>query len=85
MDEELRAVLLWLIEINDRPNLPKLAGVCATCGHERWAHEISGDADDPTPWPCTYPKHIGAPHGLCTCADYQPQQNDDDDIPTFTI
>ena len=81
-EEELRATLLWLIEREDAVKQwnefyqPPGMSPCSTCGHERAAHVVGGDADNPQPWPCKYPKILGAPHGLCRCLDYQPMSED---------
>jgi len=80
-------VLLWLAERTDG-SLPIVTtyqpkpSPCYTCGHDRQAHVVGGDADDPTPWPCMYPQILGAPQRLCDCEDFQPQQSD---APEWTI
>jgi hypothetical protein len=77
-EEELRRTLLWLIERDDAAKQwnefyqPPGRNPCGTCGHELAAHVVNGDADNPTPWPCAYPKILGAPHTLCRCQDFDP-------------
>lgn len=73
-EDELRRMLLWLAECDEEEDSPPFP--CGTCGHSRYAHEVGGDADNPEPWPCLYPKYIGAPVALCTCADYEPMRDD---------
>jgi hypothetical protein len=82
MDEETRAMFEWLVrQVDDliliSPSMLPDTSPCTTCGHGRRAHVVNGDADDPTPWPCEYPKVMGAPSALCTCRDYQPMSEDD--------
>jgi hypothetical protein len=76
MPDEVRATLLWLAELL----IPLYAQAelaiihvapCVSCGHDRTHHRVGGDADDPTPWPCTFPQLMGAPASLCTCQDYE--------------
>lgn len=77
-DTEIRLSLLWLaerIETVDRVSgggSPQTHMPCAGCGHSRYEHIVGGDADDPQPWPCTYPKLQTAPAALCNCPDFQP-------------
>ena len=78
-DDQVRQTLLWLAEqvekVQERGG-PLWLDACAACGHSRRAHSVGGDADNPMPWPCEYPKHLGAPTWLCTCPDYQPVRDD---------
>jgi hypothetical protein len=86
MDEQdVQRSLVWLAERLDQ--VDKAAGggdpflvhhACATCGHSRYAHVVGGDADSPEPWPCEFPKILGAPVGLCDCPDFEPLVDDDD-------
>lgn len=74
---EIGETLLWLMEHVDigLPDL-NLDPLCEACGHGRMSHVVGGDADNPQPWPCVYPKSLGAPHALCRCNDYL-RSNDD--------
>ena len=77
-DYALRRTLLWLAErvemltTHSPSMLPFTSAPCTTCGHDRRDHAVGGDADNPSPWPCTFPLLRGAPDILCTCGDYQP-------------
>jgi hypothetical protein len=80
-DEEVRATLLWLVERDDAAKswnefYKGPGATCAACGHSLSAHAVNGDADNPVPWPCAYPKIVGAPHALCTCNDYLEMRDD---------
>ena len=78
MDEDVRKALLWLAEQVERALLPPSLrdapsyDICDRCGHNRHHHVVGGDADNPTPWPCAYPRH--GPVVLCDCEDYRPME-----------
>ena len=76
MNEELRAVLVWLCERANQQVTTGYVAYCRTCGHELSADRIAGDADNPSPWPCDFPKIMGAPHALCLCTDYVPMSEE---------
>ena len=76
--EQLRRTLLWVIERTDL-SLDEQFGefkitvhnVCTSCGHGLNSHVVTEhDSDQQLPWPCTYPRILGAPVGLCKCRDY---------------
>lgn len=79
---QIADTLLWLAERTDiaasHADVFVLGDpMCAACGHGRSSHVVGGDADNPQPWPCAYPKSaMGAPHALCRCNDYL-RSNDD--------
>jgi hypothetical protein len=77
--DDVQRTLLWLAERIDVVDHASGGGdpfavphPCATCGHTRYAHVVNGDADNPQPWPCEYPKILGAPVALCDCPDFEP-------------
>lgn len=72
----LDLVLLWMAEVLIQP---KVVMACQ-CGHDLsehdWADVNDEDGGD-RPWPCTFPKHYGAPHALCNCPDFSELTQDD--------
>lgn len=85
MNIEVRLTLLWLAKRLDE--IDKAAGggdpflvhnPCGHCGHSRYAHVVDGSADDPTPWPCEYPRILGGPVALCYCEDFVPMSGPDE-------
>ncbi len=77
MDRDTQLSLLWLAEMTlplyEHTELARVVvAPCAKCRHDRSHHAVGGDADNPSPWPCTFPQSLGAPARLCTCPDYEP-------------
>lgn len=73
MDDDVRKVLLWLVERSFPPGKEP----CNRCGHSRDDHRLDDaldlDVTDPkTPFRCVFPQPNGPAVQLCDCPDYVP-------------